>query len=89
VRALPPGRSVEHVRLCGGDVAVKRLEVQPADIVAADMLAAVFRFSRRSMMTLPLIEALVSPVRWSDWFAANGLGRHPQAPMPALIAVRW
>jgi DNA-binding transcriptional LysR family regulator len=37
--------------------------------------------SRRSMMTLPLIESSVSPIRWSDWFAANGLGRHPQPPM--------
>lgn len=37
-------------------------------------------YGRRSMMGLPLIESSVSPIRWSDWFAANGLGRHPQTP---------
>ena len=30
---------------------------------------------------LALIESLVSPVRWSDWFAANGLGRQEPVPM--------
>lgn len=28
-----------------------------------------------SVTALPLIESTVSPVRWSDWFAANGLTR--------------
>lgn len=36
--------------------------------------------SRRSVMAMPLIESSVSPVRWSDWFAANGLGRYPPTP---------
>ncbi len=37
--------------------------------------------ARRALLGLPLIESSVSPVRWSDWFAANGLGRHPPAPI--------
>ena len=44
-------------------------------------VAATLQAARRSAMTLPLIESSVSPVRWSDWFAVNGLGRHP--PLPA------
>ena len=36
---------------------------------------------RRAMMALPRIESSVSPIRWSDWFAANGLGRHPPTPL--------
>lgn len=35
---------------------------------------------RRATTGLPLIESSVSPVRWSDWFAVNGLGRHPPLP---------
>lgn len=35
---------------------------------------------RRALMALPLIESSVSPIRWSDWFEANGLGRHPPTP---------
>ncbi len=37
-------------------------------------------YERRLMMALPLIESSMSPIRWSDWFEANGLGRHPQTP---------
>jgi DNA-binding transcriptional LysR family regulator len=37
-------------------------------------------YGRRAMMGLSLIESSVSPIRWADWFAANGLGRHMQTP---------
>jgi len=37
-------------------------------------------YGRQAMMALPLIESSVSPIRWADWFAANGLGRHMQTP---------
>ena len=53
------------------------------DVVAVcspSLAAGLPDFSRRTMMALPLIESSVSPVRWSDWFAANGLGCHPQTP---------
>ena len=39
---------------------------------------------RRAVLALPLIESSVSPIRWSDWFAVNGLGRHPQAAATAF-----
>ncbi len=39
---------------------------------------------RRDVLALPLIESSVSPIRWSDWFAANALGPHPQAPTTAF-----
>ena len=45
------------------------------------LAAGLMDFSRRTMMELPLIESSVSPVRWPDWYAANGLGRHPPTPM--------
>ena len=37
-------------------------------------------YGRREIMSLPLIESSISPIRWSDWFSVNGLGRHPQTP---------
>lgn len=49
-------------------------------VCAPSLAAGLAGRNRRAMMALPLIESSVSPIRWSDWFAANGLGRHPQAP---------
>ena len=49
-------------------------------VCAPPLAAGLAGHSRRAMMALPLIESSVSPIRWSDWFAANGLGRHPQTP---------
>lgn len=49
-------------------------------LCAPSLAAGLPDYSRRTMMTLPLILSSVSPIRWSDWFAANGLGRHPQTP---------
>lgn len=49
-------------------------------VCSPSLAAGLAGYGRRAMMALPLIESSVSPVRWSDWFAANGLGRHPQAP---------
>ena len=49
-------------------------------VCSPSLAAGLAGYSRRDMMALPLIESSVSPVRWSDWFAANGLGRHPQTP---------
>lgn len=50
-------------------------------VCSPSLAAGLAGYSRRDMMALPLIESSVSPIRWSDWFAANGLGRHPQTPM--------
>lgn len=50
-------------------------------VCSPSLAAGLTGYSRRDMMALPLIESSVSPIRWSDWFAANGLGRHPQTPM--------
>ena len=49
-------------------------------VCSPSLAAGLSAYDRRAMMALPLIESSVSPVRWSDWFAANGLGRHPQTP---------
>lgn len=49
-------------------------------LCAPSLAAGLSDVSRRTLMALPLIESSVSPIRWSDWFVANGLGRHP--PMP-------
>lgn len=49
-------------------------------VCSPSLEAGMAGYSRRAMMALPLIESSVSPIRWSDWFAANGLGRHPQTP---------
>ena len=49
-------------------------------VCSPSLAAGLSGHSRRAMMALPLIESSVSPIRWSDWFAANGLGRHPQTP---------
>lgn len=44
------------------------------------LAAALGPGDRRAAMALPLIESSVSPIRWSDWFEANGFGRHPPTP---------
>ncbi len=49
-------------------------------VCSPSLAAGLSGHSRRAMMALPLIESSVSPIHWSDWFAANGLGRHPQTP---------
>lgn len=49
-------------------------------LCSPSLAATVQSYDREGMMTLPLIESSVSPIRWSDWFEANGLGRHPQTP---------
>ena len=49
-------------------------------VCSPSLAAGLAGYSRRAMMALPLIESSVSPIRWPDWFAANGLGRHPQTP---------
>ena len=67
--AVGPGVSVDPL----GEEAVVAL-------CAPRLAAGLAGFGRREMMALPLIESSVSPIRWSDWFAANGLGRHPQTP---------
>ena len=70
-----------------GDVAVEAgLVAEPlgeesvSALCAPTLAAGLSDTSRRAMLALPLIESSVSPIRWSDWFAANGLGRHPQTP---------
>ena len=50
-------------------------------VCAPSLAAGLSDYSRRAMMAFPLIESSVSPIRWSDWFDANGLGRHPQTSM--------
>jgi DNA-binding transcriptional LysR family regulator len=65
----------------GPGMSVDDLGEEEVTALCAPSLANTLRdFGRRNMMALPLIEASVSPIRWSDWFAANGLGRHPQSP---------
>lgn len=48
--------------------------------VCAPTLAGRSGHGRRQVIALPLIESSVSPIRWSDWFHANGMGRHPPTP---------
>ena len=65
----------------GAGVSVDELGEEDVTAFCAPALASGLReLSRRRVMTLPLIESSVSPVRWSDWYAANSLGRHPQTP---------
>jgi DNA-binding transcriptional LysR family regulator len=65
----------------GAGIAVEALGDEDVTALAAPALAARLEpYTRCAMMALPLIESSVSPIRWSDWFAANGLGRHPQTP---------
>ena len=65
----------------GAGISAEPLGEENVTAVCSPSLAAgLASYTRRAMMTLPLIESSVSPVRWSDWFAANGLGRHPQTP---------
>lgn len=49
-------------------------------VCAPSLVSGLAAFGRRELMALPLIESSVSPIRWSDWFAANGLGRNPPTP---------
>ncbi len=44
------------------------------------LVAGLTDYGWRSLIRLPLIESSLSPIRWSDWFMANGLGRHPPTP---------
>ena len=48
-------------------------------LCAPSVAARLASLGRRAVLALPLIESSINPVRWSDWFAANGLGPHPQA----------
>jgi LysR family transcriptional regulator, glycine cleavage system transcriptional activator len=65
----------------GPGISVDALGEEAVTALCAPSLAAgLAGYGRREMMALPLIESSVSPIRWSDWFAANGLGRHPQTP---------
>ena len=65
----------------GAGMSADPLGEENVTAVCSPSLAAGLKgYTRRAMMALPLIESSVSPVRWSDWFAANGLGRHPQTP---------
>jgi len=65
----------------GAGMSVEPLGDEDVTALCSPSLAAGLPdYGRRAMMALPLIESSVSPVRWSDWFAANGLGRHPQTP---------
>ncbi len=65
----------------GPGISVDALGEEDITALAAPILAAGLEpFTRRALMALPLIESSVSPIRWSDWFAVNGLGRHPQTP---------
>ena len=65
----------------GAGMSAEPLGEEDVSAVCSPPLAAgLASYGRRAMMALPLIESSVSPVRWSDWFAVNGLGRHPQAP---------
>ena len=68
-RAVEPGVSLESLG-----------EEEINAVCAPALNASLARFDRRALMGLRLIESSVSPVRWSDWFAANGLGRHPPTP---------
>ncbi|MDT7951378.1 MAG: LysR substrate-binding domain-containing protein [Acetobacteraceae bacterium] len=66
----------------GAGLSVDDLGEEEVTALCAPALATRFPdLGRRTMLQLPLIESLVSPIRWSDWFTANGLGRHPQGPM--------
>lgn len=65
----------------GAGILAEALGEEDVTAVCSPFLAAgLDGYGRRAMMGLPLIESSVSPIRWSDWFAANGLGRHPQTP---------
>jgi DNA-binding transcriptional LysR family regulator len=65
----------------GPGVSVDPLGEEDVTALCSPSLAAGLPdYSRRAMMALPLIQSSVSPIGWSDWFAANGLGRHPQTP---------
>lgn len=51
-----------------------------APALLSGLVAGLAGVGLRELMALPLIESSVSPIRWSDWFAANGLGRNPPTP---------
>ena len=94
IRMSTGAGSYDLVRNEGTDVAIVYGDGPVGAGISADLLgeesitavcspslaAGLSDYSRRAMMALPLIESSVSPVRWSDWFAANGMGRHPQTP---------
>lgn len=69
----------------GSGLAVDPLGEEEVAALCAPALAGPFAdgaagAGRRALLGLPLIESSVSPIRWSDWFEANGLGRHPPTP---------
>ncbi len=94
IRMSTGAGSYDLVKNEGTDVAIVYGDVPAGAGISADVLgeegivavcspslaAGLSGYGRRSMMALPLIESSVSPIRWSDWFAANGMGRHPQTP---------
>ena len=49
-------------------------------VCAPSLAADLSSYGRHAMLALPLIESSVSPIRWSDWFSANGLGQRHQTP---------
>lgn len=61
-------------------ITVEPLGEEEISALCAPSVAATLQAGRRATIGLPLIESSVSPVRWSDWFAVNGLGRHPPLP---------
>lgn len=62
-------------------VTIEPLGEEEISAVCAPAMAAMLPVvARRGAWGVPLIESSVSPVRWSDWFAVNGLGRHPPVP---------
>ena len=52
-----------------------------AAVCAPALAAGLSQDLRQAMKAAPLIESSVSPVRWPDWFAADGMGQ--RAPTPA------
>lgn len=60
-------------------VAVDPLGEEDVTALCSPALVDLPSFGRQALTALPLIESSVSPIRWSDWFTANGLGP-PQTP---------
>ena len=80
IRMSSGAGSYDLVRNEATDVAIVYGDVPAAAGTTADPLGEEAIVAVCAVTALPLIESSVSPVRWSDWFAANGLGRHPQTP---------
>ena len=69
------------VQVGAGILAEMLGEESIAAVCAPALAAGLGQDLRQAMKAVPLIESSVSPVRWPDWFAANGMGR--RAPTPA------